>query len=54
MRWEEHVACLERREMHTVFWWGNLEKRKHFHDPDAKGRTILRCVLNRMEERGMD
>jgi len=27
---------------------------KNLHDPDVKGRTILRCVLNRMEERGMD
>jgi hypothetical protein len=33
---------------------GKSEKRKYLHGPDVKGRKILRCVLNRMEERGMD
>jgi len=27
MRWEENVACMGRREMHTGFWWGNLKKK---------------------------
>jgi hypothetical protein len=26
MRWEEHAACMGRREIHTGFWWGNLKK----------------------------
>ena len=33
---------------------GKSEKRKHLIGPDVKGRTILRRVLYRKEERGMD
>jgi hypothetical protein len=31
--------------MPTEFWWGDLKERKQWHDPDVKGRTLLRCVL---------
>ena len=24
-----HVACVEEREVHTVFWWGHLRARDH-------------------------
>jgi len=27
MRWAGNVACVERREIHTEFWWGNERKR---------------------------
>jgi hypothetical protein len=27
MRWEGHVACMRRGEVHTEFWWENLSER---------------------------
>jgi hypothetical protein len=27
-----YCACTERKEMHTGFWWGNLNKREHLVD----------------------
>ena len=32
MRWTWNVACMERKEMHTRFWWGNLKEREHLED----------------------
>jgi hypothetical protein len=28
MRLMGHCACMERKEMHTGFWWGNPNKRE--------------------------
>jgi len=33
---------------------GGEASKKKLHDPDVKGRIILRCVLNRMEKRGIE
>jgi hypothetical protein len=42
MRWAGDVACMiERGEVHTEFWWGNLRERNHLEDPGVDGRIIL-------------
>jgi len=33
MRWAEHVAYMERGEMHTGFWWGDPRWRDQLEDP---------------------
>jgi len=40
MRWVGHVARMERGEVHTMFWWGNLRERDYFEDPGINGRII--------------
>jgi hypothetical protein len=32
MRWEGHVECIGRRELHTGFWWGDLKEEDYFED----------------------
>jgi hypothetical protein len=27
-----HVTYIGRRELHTIFWWGNLKERDHLED----------------------
>jgi hypothetical protein len=29
MRWTGNVAYMERQEMHTGFWWGNMMEREY-------------------------
>jgi hypothetical protein len=31
------------------FWWGNLEERDHWGDPDVDGRIILRWIFRKWE-----
>ena len=38
----------------TGFRWGNLRERDHLEDPDVYGRIILRWILGRGMEGGMD
>ena len=42
MRWAGNVACAERREIYTEFWWGNLEEREHSEDLGLDGNIILK------------
>jgi hypothetical protein len=35
------------RELHTVFWWGNLRERDHSKDPGVDGRIIFRWILKK-------
>jgi len=47
MRWEEHVARMEKRDGYTGFWWGNLRERDHMGGPGVDGRIILRWIFRR-------
>ena len=41
MSWTEHVARMERGDVQTGFWWGNLEERDHLEDLGIdKGITL--------------
>jgi len=40
-----HVAHMEERCAHRVFWWGNLRERDHLEDPGIDGRIILTLIL---------
>ena len=41
MRWAGHVAGMERVEVYTRFWWGNMRERDHLEDPGVGGRIIF-------------
>ena len=49
LRWAEHVARMERAEVYTGFWWGNLRERDHLVDPDVDGRIILKWIFRKWE-----
>jgi hypothetical protein len=49
MRWAGHVALTRNREVHTVFWWGDLRERYHLEDIGVDGRIILIWILNKWE-----
>jgi hypothetical protein len=34
-----------RGEVHTGFWWGNLNEKDNLEDPGIDGRIILRRIL---------
>jgi len=38
-------VCVEKREMHKGFWWGNLKKTDHLKDLGIDERIILQCIL---------
>jgi len=38
MRWAGNVERVWRKEMHILFWWGNLEERDKFEDLGIEGR----------------
>ena len=40
---------LERGEVCTWFWWGNLRERNHWGDADIDGRIILRWIFRKWE-----
>jgi len=42
MRCTEHVARMEREEVHTGFWLVNLKERVPLEDPGFNGRIILK------------
>jgi hypothetical protein len=48
IRWEKHVACMARGEVHTGFWWENLREEDHLKDQGIDGRIILKCILENM------
>jgi len=47
MRWAGHVARMEREEVYTGFWWGNLKERDHLEDQGVDGRIILRWIFRK-------
>jgi hypothetical protein len=40
-RWLGNVAPIGVKEVHTLFWWGNLRERDHVEDPGIDGRIML-------------
>jgi hypothetical protein len=47
MSWAGHVACRGKREVHTVFWWGDLREGDHLGDPGADWRIILKWIFKK-------
>ena len=43
-----------RREVCTVFWWGDVRERDHLGDPGVDGRIILRWICRKRDVGGMD
>ena len=41
---------LERREMHTKCWCGNLTKREHLEDPGVYDTVLRKCILRKQDE----
>jgi len=52
MRWEGHVVRMERGEVYTGVWWGNMRERDYLEDPDVDGRLI--SLGSGMWEQGVD
>jgi len=40
------------REVHTVFWRGNLRERDHLEDPGVDGKIILTWIFRQWDEGG--
>jgi hypothetical protein len=38
MRWAGHVVRMERREIRTRYWLGNLKKGNHYEDQGIDGK----------------
>jgi len=36
-----------RREIHTDFWWGNLETGEHWEDLGVDGKIVLKHMLKK-------
>jgi hypothetical protein len=48
IRWSGHVVHMERKEMHTEFWWGSQKERVHHDDLYVGGRITLRWILEKL------
>ena len=35
--------------MHTGFWWRYLSERDHLENPDADGRIMLKCIVEKWD-----
>jgi hypothetical protein len=38
-----------RREVYTVFWWGNMRESDQLEDPGIDGRMILRWIFRKWD-----
>jgi hypothetical protein len=49
MGWPGNVKCMgvERRGMHTVFWWKRQKGRDHWGDLDLSLRIILTFLIEK-------
>jgi hypothetical protein len=47
IRWLGYVERMERREVCTGFWWGNLRERDHWGDPGVDGRILLGWIFRK-------
>ena len=42
---------MEKGEVYTEFWWGNLTKRVHLKDLGVHGKIILKWILREWDVR---
>jgi hypothetical protein len=49
MRWEGHLARMGKREVHTLFWCGDLREGNHLEDPVVDGRLILKRIFKKWD-----
>jgi hypothetical protein len=40
---------MEREEVYTGFWWGNLRGRDYLEDPAVDGRIILKWIFRKWD-----
>jgi hypothetical protein len=38
-----------KREVHTVFWWGDVREGDHLEGPGVNGRIILKWILKKWD-----
>jgi hypothetical protein len=53
---EEDAACglyveLATTDMHTLFWWGNLNEKRHLEDTGTDVRIIWKFLLKKWDGR---
>ena len=41
------MVRMERGELHSGFWWGNLVERDHLENLGVDDRVILKCILKK-------
>jgi hypothetical protein len=49
IRWAGHVARMERREVYTGFWWGDLRERGHFPRPRRRFKVNIKMDVEEVE-----
>jgi hypothetical protein len=49
MRWVGYVARMEKTEVHTGFWWGDVREGDHLGDPGVDGRIILKWIFKKWD-----
>jgi hypothetical protein len=50
MKWWDMENLWERGEVHTEFWWGDLNDRNYLEDLDVDGRVLLNCIFKMCDE----
>jgi len=48
MRWEEHIVCIRKGEVHTGSWWEDISEGDHFEYPRVYERIILKLIYMKL------